>query len=209
MDAVTVCGVISQPGMMTSRATPTGLPGHDQHVRATAPTAHERSGQGRGDPGATTPDHHPGTPAGRGSAAVLPRRPSVPHGSAAPHPDSDASSAPAAGMSGNCAALASGPPRAPPRRQFPSQTPGPPTNRPLDPPAGTTSCAGEPRLGISPHPRRTTRTRSQGRRLHRLADPHRRRNQPSRRSHLDQRGRPSSAPRPALYSPATSSRSSP
>lgn len=59
MDAIRVCGVISQRGMMTSRATPTGLPGHDQHVRLTAPTADERPGQERGDPGATPPNHHP------------------------------------------------------------------------------------------------------------------------------------------------------
>ncbi len=59
-------------GMMSSRAAPTGLPGCDQRVRATAPAAGERPGQGRGVPGATTPDHRPGTPTGPDSAAVLP-----------------------------------------------------------------------------------------------------------------------------------------
>lgn len=58
--------------MMTDCATPTGLSERDQRVRGAAPAAPERPGQGHGDPGATAPDHHPGTPTRRRPFAVPP-----------------------------------------------------------------------------------------------------------------------------------------
>ncbi len=78
--------------MMAGHAAPTGLPRRDQRLRVTAPAAREQSGQGRGDSGVTTPDHRPGAPTGRHSAAVLPRRPGVPRSTAAPASDQGASS---------------------------------------------------------------------------------------------------------------------
>ncbi|ROP41780.1 hypothetical protein EDD40_7229 [Saccharothrix texasensis] len=80
-------------GMMTGCAASTGVPGHDQHVRAAAPAAHERSGQRHGDLGATPPNHHPATPTRRHPSAVLLRRPGVPRGAAAPTSEHHASSA--------------------------------------------------------------------------------------------------------------------
>ena len=73
-------------GMMTGCAAPTGLPECDQRVRLAAPAAHERPGQGHGNPGVTTSDHCPATPTGQHPASVLPRRPGIPRGTTAPTP---------------------------------------------------------------------------------------------------------------------------
>jgi hypothetical protein len=60
-----VCG-----GMMVGRAAATGVPWRDERVRPAASAADERSGQGCGDPGATTPAHGAGTAAGHREGAV-------------------------------------------------------------------------------------------------------------------------------------------
>ena len=57
---------------------PIGLPRHSEYVRATAPAAHERSGQGRGDNGAAPPDHGPGTPTGQPRPLFFPRDRALP-----------------------------------------------------------------------------------------------------------------------------------
>ena len=161
-------------GMMIGCAASTGLPGCDERVRVTAASSGERPGQGRGDPGATPPDHGAGAAAGQGPAAVLSGRPGVPGRPAAPAPEGRARPVPAAGPAGHGAALAPRPAGAPPRGQVPPQAPGPAAHRPLHPPAGAAPGTGESRLGLSAHPRRTARPRHQGRRLHRVGDPARR-----------------------------------
>lgn len=160
--------------MISGCAAPTGLPGHDQRVRASATAAHERPGQRHGDPGATAPDHRAGTPTGPDAAAVLSRRPRVPRGAAAPTPGRRASSAPSTGAPGNSPALAQGPARPPPRSQISSQATRPTTNHPLDPTPGAAPGTRESRLGLPPRPWRIARPRHHNRRLHRLADPQRR-----------------------------------
>ncbi|PSL57123.1 hypothetical protein B0I31_102100 [Saccharothrix carnea] len=83
--------------------------------------------------------------------------------------------------------MASGPHRTPPRSRVPPQAAGPTPNRPLHPAPGAAPGTGEPHLGLPPHPRRTPRARHQGRRIHGVADPQRRRNRsdtPTRRHRL-------------------------
>src|SRR5438270_8382939 len=73
-------------GMMIGCAAATRLPGHSQRVRDTTATFDERPGQRRGNPGAAPPGRCAGAAAGYDPAAVLPWRPAVPGGSAAPLP---------------------------------------------------------------------------------------------------------------------------
>lgn len=134
--------------MITGCAAPTGLPGHDQRVRSTSTAAHERQGQGHGDPGATAPDHRPRTPTGPDPAAVLSRRPRVPRGAATP--GRHTSSAPITGAPRNSPALAQGSARPPPRSQISSQASRPTTNHPLDPNPGAAPGTRESRRGFEP-----------------------------------------------------------
>ena len=175
-------------GMMIGCAASTGLPRCDERVRVTAAASGERPGQGRGDPGATPPDHGAGAATGHDPAAVLPGRPGVPGRPAAPPPTGRAWPVPAAGPARDSAALAPGPAGAPPRGQVPPQAPGPAAHRPLHPPAGAAPGTGESLLGLPPHPRRTARARHQDRRLHRVGDPAAGRDRPGARAHLHHLG---------------------
>lgn len=191
---------------MTGHAAPPGLPERDQRLRATTPAAHERPGQGRRNPGAAASDHGPGTPTGQRPATVLTRRSSVPRGTTTPTPGRHASSAPTAGTSGDSAAVAPGPHRAPPRGEIPYQAARPSTDHPLDPAPGAAPGARESHLGLpaastanssgsaskSPPPRygRSSRTPESIRRPSAPPLP----------------GRPFSARRPTPCLPATSSR---
>jgi hypothetical protein len=68
----------------------------------------------------------------------------------------------------NGAAVAQGPPLPPPRSQMPTQASRPTTDHPA---LGAAPGIGEPRPGLPPHPRRTTRPRHHGLRLHGVAGP--------------------------------------
>jgi hypothetical protein len=169
---------------MIGCAASTRLPGCDQRVRVTAAASDERPGQGRGNPGAASPDHGAGAAAGYDPAAVLPWRPGVPGRPAAPAPTRRAGPVPAADPARDGAALAPGPAGAPPRNQVAPRAPRPAAHRPLDPSAGTAPGSRESVLGLPPHPRRTAHPRDQDCRLHRVGDPSRRRDRPGARAHL-------------------------
>ena len=134
-------------GMMIGCAAPTGLPERDERVRVTAATSGERPGQGRGDPGATPPDHGAAAAAGHEPAAVLPRRPGVPGRPAAPPPKGRARPVPAPDPAGHGAALAPGPADTPPHGQITPKEPGQAAHRPLHPPAGAAPGTREPSWG--------------------------------------------------------------
>lgn len=96
--------------------------------------------------------------------------------------------------------------RATPRGQISSQAARPSTDRPLDPTPGAASGARESRLVLPPRPRRTTRTRHQGRRGRGVADPQGRRNRPGAPARLDNQvgGWPTRTMRPDVAVPAPS-----
>lgn len=147
--------VVSQHGMMAGRAAPTGLPERDQRVRAITSAAHGRSGQSRGDPGITPPDHGPGTPLGKARlrfssgdraflAALLHRLPAetLRRFRLLIRPDT------VLRWHRNLLAHRHA---ARPR----PQTSRPPTDRTLDPTPGTAPGTRESCLRLPPHPRRT------------------------------------------------------
>jgi putative transposase len=111
-----------------------------------------------------------------------PRRPGIARRAAAPTPPRRATPDPATGASRDRAALASRPDRRTSCSHLSPEACRPAAHGAVHPRAGATPRAGEQFMGIPAHPRRTTRPRRQGRRIHGLGDPPRRRHRPRSRT---------------------------
>ena len=174
--------------IIITRVAPLGLSGHHESVLRSPSSIRRRSRQGRRDPRAAPPDHRPGAPTRRPEGEVHPRGSNLPlrtPGLVAPP-----GAAPAArryGRTPSCAGTAT--------CSADATRPSPGTSA-LDArapcvPSGlcVASGQGEPDLGLSPHPRRTRRSGSQGCRLYRVGDPQDRGHRSRTRPGLQQLGR--------------------
>src|SRR5216110_1618837 len=112
---------------------------------------------------------------------VHPGRSGVARSAPAPPTPRRAPAYPSAGPPADRAALAPRPDRPPARGRLPAQTPRPTAYRPVHPSAGPAPGGREPVLGLPAGAGGTARPRRQGRRLHRLGDPPRRRHRPGPR----------------------------
>ncbi|MBP2328811.1 hypothetical protein JOF56_009196 [Kibdelosporangium banguiense] len=108
-------------GRMTGRATATGLPRPDQHLRPASPAPNERPRQGHRDPHAAPPDRSAATATRWHTGAIQSSRPGTTRRSPAPTTTSDIEQTPPAGTPRHHPALAPRTTPPTPRRSIPAK----------------------------------------------------------------------------------------
>jgi hypothetical protein len=179
---------VESRGRMTSRAATTGLPQPDQYFRPTSLAPDEQPGQGHRDLGVAPPDCTAATTARRHEGAVQPDGQGVTRCAPTPTATPHHSQAPTARTPGYDLTLAPRPTAPTPRQGIPAQTPGSAPHRSIHPSPGPAPGEGKSELGLPTNPRRTSRLGREGCRLHRLADPHRRRHRPRTHTRIQHLG---------------------